>query len=259
MLFRGLSDWTLSHVGKVFEAGFRSPLKGPFFTEIRKPLSIGPLIRLSFSTIWKDKHIMESVFSSDDGREDVIPFVTPSPATDAGTSVGEQSAELIEVILNAADCLRSLLAPQLSMHGLNDARFALMRTIQESPRNECSQTELAEHLKQSEANISTLLERMRIDGLITREKSPLDRRKSVVRLTARGELLLAQSATDYLSRGQSLLGGMEAVELFEITSSLQRLLSAWEKELELQEKNPAVAGRIGRFLNPLDPPQAQAG
>lgn len=172
-----------------------------------------------------------------------------------------ESRNLVELILAAADCLRELLSPQLNRHGVNDARFTVMRAISDSPSGECSQTELARRLKQSEANVSTLLERMRVDELVTREKSPLDRRRSVVRLTERGQWLLASAASDYVQRAGELLTGIAAEEAHVLARRFATLLAIWEQELSGAESQ-AVAGKIGESAPPAvpqrDEPHAQA-
>lgn len=173
-----------------------------------------------------------------------------------------ESRNLIELILAASDCLRELLAPELIRHGVNDARFMVMRAICDSPAGECSQTELARSLKQSEANVSTLLERMRVDELVTREKSPLDRRRSVIRLTERGRWLLASAASDYIHRAGELLSGVAASEAQALSTSFSALLMLWEHELSHQGHPGAVAGKIGAASAPLhlagEEPHAQA-
>lgn len=107
---------------------------------------------------------------------------------------GEAGAgDVGELLLRAGVCVESLLAEPTAATGLNEARFQVLAAIHRRGRDGCSQTELAGHLLQSESNLSTLLERMRLDGLVVRERSATDRRRSVIRLTECGAETLRQA------------------------------------------------------------------
>ena len=155
---------------------------------------------------------------------------------------------VVELIQEAADSIRELMSPCLSHHSLNDARFTIMRAIRSSPSGECSQSELARCLKQSEANVSTLLDRMRGDGLVSREKSPLDRRRSVVRLTERGESLLACAEQEYGSRAQEVLRCFAVYEIQSFRDQLRNFIAVCETEFDHADADRAVAGRIGDLV-----------
>lgn len=155
---------------------------------------------------------------------------------------------VVELIQGAADSIRELMSPCLTVHHLNDARFTLMRAIRNSPSGECSQSELARCLKQSEANVSTLLDRMRGDGLVSREKSPFDRRRSVVRLSERGEELLAHAELEYAARAQGVLRSFAVYEVQSFRDQLRNIIAICSAELE-QGDATAVAGRIGGVAN----------
>jgi len=188
-----------------------------------------------------------------------------SPTIDHPQSVGESpdanvSAEgppsdpegfesLLELVTEAANSVRELMTPCLTSHGLNDARFTIMRAIRGSTNAECSQSELARCLKQSEANVSTLLDRMRGDGLVSREKSPYDRRRSVVRLTEQGELQLKLTEQDYQVRSRGVLQAFNEFELQSFRNQLSSFIAIWETELEQNGSTNAVAGRIGENAN----------
>jgi len=185
-----------------------------------------------------------------DGSTDTVPTDTTA-ATNAEENAAATVAEpagfesVLELVMEAADSVREMMTPCLTAHGLNDARFTIMRAIRASRNGECSQSELARCLKQSEANVSTLLDRMRGDGLVSREKSPFDRRRSVVRLTEKGEQQLILTEQDYLSRARGVLRGFEQFEVQSFQNQLRSFISIWESELEHADSNHAVAGRIG--------------
>jgi len=94
--------------------------------------------------------------------------------------------ELSDLIRDLADLQRSLLDPATYESGLNEARYSVLRELRFRQSEGCSQSELARGLFLSESNLSTLLDRMVRDGLLERERSRLDRRKSIIRITHRG-------------------------------------------------------------------------
>ena len=169
------------------------------------------------------------------GPRDPLPAAAAQPDEDS----------VVELLQVAADSIRELMAPCLTSHSLNDARFTIMRAIHGSPSGECSQSELARCLNQSEANVSTLLDRMRGDTLVSREKSPLDRRRSIVRLTERGVLLLCQAEQEYTSRSREVLRTFAVYEIQAFREQLRQFIAVCDSEMEQVEAGRAVAGRIG--------------
>lgn len=97
--------------------------------------------------------------------------------------------ELPDLVRELADLQHSLLDPATHEVGLNEARYSVLRELRFRQSEGCSQSELARGLYLSESNLSTLLDRMVRDGLLERERSRLDRRKSIIRITPRGATL----------------------------------------------------------------------
>lgn len=127
---------------------------------------------------------------------EVSPSVAERPSFPVSTAIDVQSpaspdgfdvAETCEQLLQTADVLRHYMEGPTSAAGLNDARYTVLDALQRYAGQGCSQTQLAGLLLQSESNLSTLLERMRQDGLIARIRSVADRRKCIVQLTEFGE------------------------------------------------------------------------
>ena len=173
----------------------------------------------------------------------------PVGPREAPAVVISETESVVELIQGAAETIRELMSPCLTVHHLNDARFTLMRAIRNSPSGECSQSDLARCLKQSEANVSTLLDRMRGDELVSREKSPFDRRRSVVRLSARGEELLRQAELEYAARAQGLLRSFAVYEIQSFRDQLRNFIAICGAELDQSHAGNAVAGRIGETAN----------
>lgn len=111
-----------------------------------------------------------------------------------GAAVAADGDDVGELLLRTGICVEALLAGPTADAGLNEARYQVLAAIHRQGYDGCSQTELAGHLLQSESNLSTLLERMRLDGLVVRERSATDRRRSVIRLTDAGAETLQEAA-----------------------------------------------------------------
>lgn len=136
------------------------------------------------------------------------------------------TGEIGALLLRAADCLHAAVAPHLAEAGLNGSRFGVLEAIRGHGMAGCSQAELATELLQSESNLSTLLERMRLDGLIVRERSADDRRKSVIRLTPCGEATLVAAAHRREKILSQLLDQLEDPHKSSLTSAVPALLGA---------------------------------
>jgi DNA-binding MarR family transcriptional regulator len=110
------------------------------------------------------------------------------------------------LLLRTAECLTALLQAPTVHAGLNESRYNVLDALRRKPSGTSSQTELATHLLQSESNLSTLLDRMKNDGLISRARSERDRRVTRIGISTAGRDALTradrarQSATAPLLR-----------------------------------------------------------
>lgn len=82
--------------------------------------------------------------------------------------------------------IRRQLAERYASAGLSENRVAVLMALA-SPVSGFTQSGLAQELGLSESNLCDLIERMRLEGLLERMRSPLDRRKSVLTLTETGQ------------------------------------------------------------------------
>lgn len=132
---------------------------------------------------------------------------SPSACDSAATC--EPAVQVVRSLLRAAHLLRGATAKHFSEFGLNDARFDVLREVQNSAPSACSQAELAARLKQSESNISMLVERMRADGLLERHRSTKDRRKCILLPTEQGLRVLEQVNACHNERMSALMRGLD--------------------------------------------------
>src|SRR5262249_22136911 len=85
---------------------------------------------------------------------------------------------------------------------------------------------------QSESNLSTLLERMGGDGLITRTRSQTDRRRSLIRVTPRGLAALARAERSRAATIVRLMRQFSREEADELANRLRPLVMKLERALE---------------------------
>ena len=160
-------------------------------------------------------------------------LVTP----DAGSAFSE--SEFAWELARGSALLEAFLRTPTSQANLTESRYNVLYLLQHSNDGTCSQADLAKSLFQSESNLSTLLDRMQQDELVTRVRSTTDRRKSLIRLTPHGNLAL-QSAD--LERNRALrkaLRSFDADRLQTCRDTLKLLLKRLSSELNLDSSDGA--------------------
>lgn len=140
---------------------------------------------------------------------------------------------LVRRVLAAGERLGRLLAAGYAQCDLNGPRADVLESVAAAGADGCSQTELAASLGASESNVSTLIERMRRDGLLLRMRSRVDRRCSVLLLTELG-----------------------AERLSTVTEGRDRHLARWIDQLTSEEQT-LLCHLLDRLLNVLDTARPQ--
>jgi len=107
--------------------------------------------------------------------------------------------------------------------GLTDARFRILDTLSSHWGSECTQSDLATRLRQSESHLSELLEGLAEGGFISRERSSRDRRKTLVRVTPAGVELATAVAGQRDLRLRQRLEGWSDGEVGQLLAVLDRL------------------------------------
>jgi len=103
--------------------------------------------------------------------------------------------------------LRRALGERYSAANLSESTAAVLEALGTARAN-LTQADLARELNFSESSLCGLIERMRQNGLLQRERSWKDRRKSVLTLTAIGEEIFQLICQIHESLGQEVLSGM---------------------------------------------------
>jgi DNA-binding MarR family transcriptional regulator len=154
-------------------------------------------------------------------------------------------------LVRTAACLTALLQGPTATAGLNESRYNVLDALRRIPGAACTQTELAARLLQSESNLSTLLERMRQDELISRVRSETDRRKSSIGLTSSGREALARADLARSRATANLFKALDESQQAALCDVLGLLLQHCEGEL-------GIADRVAPRVRPNDSIDATA-
>ncbi|HWK63280.1 MAG TPA: MarR family transcriptional regulator [Eoetvoesiella sp.] len=95
------------------------------------------------------------------------------------------------------NCLQAYLAvipvikKQLAKHSLRPVEFTVLSLVKANPQ--INQKRLGQTINVSPPNLATLLDRMEADGLLVRQRNPLDKRSQILALTQKGAKLCAKA------------------------------------------------------------------
>ncbi len=131
---------------------------------------------------------------------------------------------LVRRVLLAGVRLRRCLDQSYIQSELNGPRVDVLETIAAAGPEGCSQTELAAELGAAESSVSTIVERMRRDGLLLRMRSRQDRRCSVLLLTEVGEERLASVIAGRDQHLSQWIDQLSILDQQQLCEGLDRLL-----------------------------------
>ena len=133
------------------------------------------------------------------------------------------SADLLDGLLRVSQIVRLRFNDWLGRFELNDGRHAVLVALAREEDGGCSQATLAETLGQSESNVSTLIERMQRDGLVSRSKSDADRRKRILQITPAGRAVLDSVDASRTAWSGRLLSGIRVNDRQQLLFLLKRI------------------------------------
>lgn len=110
---------------------------------------------------------------------------------------------------------------------LEDYQTLHVLMVQPYP-TEATPAQLAEASQVTRASMTSRLDRLDEAGLITREHDPLDRRRVLVRPTARGRRTWDDYVHDGMAREQQLLGALSPRELHRLNDLLRKIVRSIE-------------------------------
>ena len=111
----------------------------------------------------------------------------------------------------AVNTLSARLNPALQKeHGLTESQFGVLEALWHL--GPMPQARLCEKLLVSGSNLTTVMDNLERSGLVHRGENPDDRRAHLVRLSPRGEALIARAFPAHAARVTALLGALTAPE-----------------------------------------------
>ena len=174
-----------------------------------------------------------------------VPQSAACPDT-SWTGSAERLLRLVYRTSTSARQLRRLLAERVARWNLSDSEMLILWLCGRPGKSGTVQGELASALGISPAQTSALVEGLRKRGLLQQERSPLDRRRQIWRLSAAGENLLGQMGpviTDLAERFEAELSVDEhrqaetvSDRLFELLQDRPRLRLFGADETESHEQ-----------------------
>lgn len=111
----------------------------------------------------------------------------------------------------AVNTLSARLNPVLQKdHGLTESQFGVLEALWHL--GSMPQARLCEKLLVSGSNLTTVIDNLERSGLVHRGENPDDRRAHLVRLSPKGEALIARAFPAHAARVTALLGSLTAAE-----------------------------------------------
>ncbi|MGD1935269.1 MAG: MarR family winged helix-turn-helix transcriptional regulator [Candidatus Phaeomarinobacter sp.] len=111
---------------------------------------------------------------------------------------------------------------------LSPARFQVLQAL--SGGEEVSMVRLAEMLSVTKRNITTLVDALEKEALVSRKAHPTDRRSKLVSLTKNGEETFSQVARVQQAHLEKLTAHLDAKQQHVLAESLSRLTSVMTEE-----------------------------
>ncbi|HEX7112859.1 MAG TPA: MarR family transcriptional regulator [Mizugakiibacter sp.] len=145
-----------------------------------------------------------------------------------------------EVILMRVLCLlgwefTTNLDRRLRRYGLNDTEFRALMVLFSSPDGMAHPSDLCHFVTLSRANMTRISDALVARGLVTRTPSLEDRRRIVMRITAKGEALVRRLLPPLYPILTSLFAGFGAREKRQMEAMLLRLAAAFD-EVDIREE-----------------------
>ena len=148
-------------------------------------------------------------------------------STDRHVSPAFAHRNLPRLLLQARESLMAHTRPSLREHGLSDQQWRVLRVLGEHGTLETGR--VAREATILGPSLTGVLARMERDGLIRRERDPVDQRRTVVEATPKGLKMVDRMATAVEGHYQWLeqsLGKQKLARLYELLDELIALEQA---------------------------------
>ena len=140
-----------------------------------------------------------------------------------------------EAILNlerTADCFRREFQKALKPHGITQTQYNVLRILRGAQPDGLTCSELGERLVSSDPDITRLLERMKRQGLITRQRATVDKRVIVARIAPAGLTLLHSIVPLLDERIRHSLAHMDSPAQETLINLLEDARAPYNRQLE---------------------------
>ncbi len=128
---------------------------------------------------------------------------------------------LPRLLLQARESVMAHTRPALREHALSDQQWRVLRVLGEHGTVETGR--VAREAFILGPSLTGVLSRMERDGLISRERDPADQRRTVVKATARGKVLvrkLSVTIEAHYHQMETLLGKQKLAQLYTLLDAL---------------------------------------
>lgn len=137
--------------------------------------------------------------------------------------------------------LEALVTENFTGLGVRPAYYTVLHAL--SGGKTLSPTELRAHVLRGRSNMTTLLDRMERDGLLVREADPHDRRRYCMRLTERGEALIAQAQPQHMEWLHETMAVLPPEDVEQLQALLERLWEGLERRAAAQGRPLEMAAQ----------------
>lgn len=118
--------------------------------------------------------------------------------------------------------VQARLTPHLQKdHGITESQFGVLEALLHL--GPLSQGQLCEKILRSGSNVTTVVDNLERDGLVTRVRDAGDRRVQIVDLTAKGRSLIGDAFPAHVERVTALMGALSADEQRELGRICRKL------------------------------------
>ena len=135
------------------------------------------------------------------------------------------SHEVLLNIYHTASCIKKRADDYLRSYGLTDVQFNLMMLLRHQGGDEqvLNQAQISKMMLVNRANITSLVDRMEKAELVIRTADESDRRYNMVRLTQRGEQILARVEPGYAAEIQKRMADFTGDEQRQLIHNLEKI------------------------------------
>jgi MarR family transcriptional repressor of emrRAB len=158
---------------------------------------------------------------------------------------------IIRAIVLVAREFSTLFEDELRPHGLNETDFRTLMILFSQPNHTAHPSELCAHVGQSPANMTRVTDALFERGLISRVASDEDRRRTILRITPAGEVLVHALLPGTHALLREIFGDTPPAERAALLAQLRGILARMDRCAErsagLRVPDPASD-------DPADPP-----